>query len=378
MTGMQLVLAATLSGAFVAGLVLALPAALARPLAKHLGIAEGKATALAVVLQLLLVPLMLVSGLAIDHWGPQSVFVLGALLTAFGIASLELTRSYRQVLLAVLLVAVAAAGISTASVVLMPQALWPQREAASANVGYVFFTLGLLLAPGLTDRLQQRVGFRRTLQLLALLCFLPAIPAVLAPAADFGQAPPSAGHVLSDPRLWLAALIALLYQLLEGSLQAWAHTYLKELGYPQRSAALVWWSFWVVFLGSRVLAAVGVQAGFAPWLILLLALLSAVTLGNLVGAYQPASGGLGLMLVGLSFGPLFPTVVGIVLSLFPGEAGAAVGVVLASATVGSLLFPPCIDYFADRTSARLAMRIPMGVALAITAPALVLALIRGL
>jgi fucose permease len=377
MNDAQLLLGTTVGGAFVAGLILALPGSLTRPLAQHLGTSEGRAATLGAVLQLLLVPMMLVSGLLIDKWGPQVVLVLGTLLTACGIASLEFTRSYRHALLALLAVAVAGAGVSTASISLMPRAFFPDRTAASTNLGYVAFTLGVLLAPRLSGLLKSRLGFRRSLQMLALLCLLPAVPAVLTPAAAFavGRPPADPGNVLADPRLWLAALIALLYQPLEGSLSAWTATYLKELGYPERTAPVLWWAFWAVFLATRLLAASFVQAGFAPWLILLLALLAAVTLGNLVGAYRPTSGGLGLLLVGMCFGPLFPTLVGVVLQMFPHQPGLPVGVVLASAAAGSLLLPPFIDVYARRTSARLAMRIPMVVALALMAPALVLALI---
>src|SRR5208283_4760080 len=105
----------------------------------------------------------------------------------------------------------------------------------------VAFTLGFLLAPGLARLLQGQFGFRRSLQVLALICLLPALPAVLAPASAFAlpRAPAAVGNVLADPCLWLAALLALLYQPLEGSLSSWTPAYLKELGYPQSTAPVL-------------------------------------------------------------------------------------------------------------------------------------------
>jgi len=378
MTGEQLLVVTTVSGALVAGLTLGLSGCLTGPLARHLGTSEARARILGAIFQLLLVPMMLVSGLLIDKWGPQAVFVLGTLLTAIGIASLEFTRSTRAIVPVFLALAAAGAGVTTSSVVLMPAAFFPHREVAATNLGYVAFTLGFLLAPGLARLLESHFGFRRSLQVLALICLLPALPAVLAPASVFALPGPPAGggNVLADPRLWLAALLALLYQPLERSLSAWAPTYLKELGYPQPSP-LLWGSFWGVFLGARLLVVPFVQTGQAPWLLLLLALLAAITLGNLVGAYRPASGALGLLLVGLCFGPLFPTVVGLVLQMFPDQPGTGLGVILSSGAMGSLLFPPLIDIYARKASARMAMRIPLGFALAMMGPALVLALLRN-
>jgi len=377
MTGEQLLLVSTVAGAVVAGLLWAWSSSLSGLLARHLGTSEAKAKVLGAIFQLLLVPMMLVSGLLIDKWGPQAVLILGTLFTALALALFEFTRSSRRVPLAFLVLAIAVAGVSTASVVMMPLALYPRREAASTNLGFIAFTMGFLVAPGLTRLLQSQFGLRRSLQLLALICLVPALPAVLTPASAFTPPPPAAGagNLLADPRLWLAALIALLYQPLESSLSAWTPAYLKELGFPQPTAPILWWSFWGVFLGARLLTAAFVQHGNAPWFILLLALLAAITLGNLVGAYRPASGGLGLLLVGLSFGPLLPTVVGLVLAMFPDQPGPACGVMLASGALGSLLFPPVIDAYARRTSARVAMRIPLGLALVIMGPALVLALL---
>src|SRR5690349_24382992 len=102
MTGNHLLLTATIIAAFVAGLVLRLPSCLTECLAPHLGVAEARTRFLRIFFQLLLVPMMVGSGLLIDKWGAQTVLVIGALLTAIAIASIEFTRLYRHVLPAIL------------------------------------------------------------------------------------------------------------------------------------------------------------------------------------------------------------------------------------------------------------------------------------
>jgi fucose permease len=377
MTGDHMLLAATVIAAFVAGLVLRLPACLIEPLAQHLGVADARTRLLKVIFQFLLVPMMLGSGLLIDKWGSQAVLVVGALLTAMATAGIEFTRRYRHVLLVFLVLAAATAGLATASVVLIPAAFLPHRVVASANLGFVPLTLGFLLAPGVVRTLQGRYGFRRSLQILALVCLVPALPAVLAPSAafDIPAAPAVTGSALADSRLWLAALLALLYQPLEAALTTWTPAYLKELGHPQATAPVLWWSFWGAFLAARIVIALFIQSGFAPWFIPVLVLLVAITLGHLVGAYSPANGSLALVLLGLCLGPLLPTVVGLVLQKFPAERGAAVGVILASTTLGALLLCPIIDTYARGTSARVVMRIPLGIALAMMGAGLGLALV---
>jgi fucose permease len=116
----------------------------------------------------------------------------------------------------------------------------------------------------------------------------------------------------------------------------------------------------------------------APWLIVVLALLSAVTLGNLVGATYWRHGGLGLLLVGACFGPIFPTLVGLVLQTFPDAQGVAYGTMFAVGGTSGLMLPPLIGYYARRKTVREALRIPVVLALLLAAPALVLALVLRL
>jgi fucose permease len=238
----------------------------------------------------------------------------------------------------------------------------------------IAFTGGYLLAPGLVRLLQRRFGFRGSLQILAILCLLPVVPAILTESAAFPHPAAGTANVLADPLLGLTALLAFLYPPLEGSLRTWAPAYVSELFHPKAAPPIIWGAFWGVFLAARLLA-IFVPLKFAPWLLLGLALLAAITLGNEIGAYRPASGGLGLLLVGFALGPLLPTMIGLSLHLFPVQQGTALGVVLGSAALGSLIWPPLIQAFARRAKARRVMLVPLGFALAITLAALVLELV---
>jgi fucose permease len=380
MTAEQLLLAATVSAAFLAGLVLALPSCLTCPLAEHLAASDRRARLLGVIFQFLLVPMMVGSGLLVDKWGPQPVLVVGVLLSALAIAAIEFTRLYRHALPVVFVLAAAGAALTTSCVVLMPAAILPHRVVASTNLGFIALTLGFLLGPRLATLLRARFGFRRSLQMLALMCLIPALPAVLTPTEAFNLPAPRAGttDALADPRLWLAALLALLYQPLEGALTAWTPAYLKELGHPRATAPSLLWSFWGIFLAARLIAAMFVQPGFAPWFIPVLVLLAAITLGHLVSAYGPANAGAGLLLIGVCLGPLLPTIVGLVLQMFPGQWGTGVGVTLACTALGGLLLSPLIDSYARRNSARVAIRIPLGLTLMMMGAGLGLALVVSL
>jgi fucose permease len=180
--------------------------------------------------------------------------------------------------------------------------------------------------------------------------------------------------------LWLTGLVLLLYGPLEGSIGTWATTYLTELGYRERRAALLLSGFWLAFLAARLLAAVLQQKGVLHahsevWLILALSLVAAVALGNLAGTHRRGNAGFGLLLVGAAFGPIFPTLVGYLFNHFhPYDHGSAYGAMFAIGATGSLFLPPLIGAYARRTSVRTSLRIPTVVALLLAAVSLVLAL----
>lgn len=386
MIGFQTVTAVTIAGAFATGMGLALLGSVKLFLAKRLEIGEARVGGLLSALNLALIPMMLVSGLLIDGLGVKGVVLAGSLLTGGAVFGLALSRSYTGALGAILLAGTGIACLSSGSSVLMPKAFFPGNPSAAVNLGNVFFGLGALVTPLLADLIIRTLGYRRAMGLLAAACLLPALCAALTGRGAF-DVPGQQGDlwaVLRNPILWLAGLAFLLYGPLEGSLGTWATTYLTDLGIRERRAAWLLSGFWLTFLAARLVTALLQEHGLLPkdsepWLLVGLALASAVVLGNMAGTHQPGSGALGLLLVGVFFGPIFPTLVGILFKHFPPHAhGTAFGAMFAIGATGSLFLPPLIGAYARRTSVRRAMRIPVVVALALGAVTLFLGLARSL
>ena len=143
MIGFQSVTAATISGAFVFGLVLVLLESIQPLLAKRLNLAEGRVEWLLSAMNLTLIPMMFLSGLVIDKWDVEIVLIAGSLLTAGAVVSLAVSETTSRMLVSVLLLGAGGACLSTSSSVLMLGAFYPERAAASQNLGNVFFALGV-------------------------------------------------------------------------------------------------------------------------------------------------------------------------------------------------------------------------------------------
>jgi fucose permease len=386
MFGLELITVATISGALVFGLALALLGSLKLALAKRLALNEAGVGGLLSALNLALIPMMLISGLVIDAWGARWVLLLGSLTTTLGLFGLTAPPTYRRAQLAVLGVGLGAAAVSMASMVLMHNAFPTKTQAAALNFGCVFIALGALATPALTDVLLRALGFRRTVGLLAVLCLAPALFAALTPGDAFvivlrgepGQAPLDLVGLAYSPGLWLAAAVFFFYAPLEGTVGVWTTSYLMEKGEGEHAAAWMLSGFWASFLLSRLLIALwDPPAGWLPALLVAPPLLTAVALGNLSGTASVSSARLYLLALGFLLGPVFPTLVGTVFDAFKEEPGAAYGTMFAFGSLGSLALAPLIGARAHRRSVQAAFVIPMILALLMTAAALVFALRGG-
>jgi len=385
MTGFQSVTTVTISGAFIFGMLLVLLESFRTVLTKRLNLSETRVDWLLAALNLALIPMMLVSGILCDELGVKSVFWIGSLLTAVGVFALAMSGTALKALGGILLAGAGGACYSTGSSVLMSRAFFPENEPASQNLGHVFFGLGALVTPALIAALLRRLNYQRALGVVALLCLLPALLAAFTEQSGFSGASGSAdlGAILRNPILWLAGLAFLLYAPLEGSLGTWATQYLTDRGLRARAAAWLLSGFWLMFLVARLVTALvqehgtPPQSSAVPWFaafIVVLALAAAVFLGNMAGARTRFSGALGLLLVGAFFGPIFPTLVGILFMHFPHQRGTAFGAMFAIGAVGNLILPPLISAYARRNTIQRAMVIPMIIALLLALATLVFGL----
>lgn len=382
MSGIQMVTAATIGGALVFGMTLALLGRLKLALARRLQLDDAQIRRMLIALNVALIPLVLLSGVLLDIYGARPVLMAGSVALSVALVSLSLRPTYPHAFASVLLAGLGAAALSTASTVLMPRAFFaPAETSASINLGYVFVALGALLTPVLADILLAAFDLRRTLTVFALLALMPALLAVF-PRSELWQITDRPGDptaLLSEQASWLAALVCFFYAPLEASVSLWTLTLLGERGQNEREAGGLLSGFWAAFLGSRLLVALAQHTKVLPeawdrWLVVVPPLLAAVLIGNLAGASHRGRPVAGLIVLGLLLGPVLPTLVGMVFRhVAPAEQGLAYGVVFAAGSLGSLMLSPLV-VLRPRQSLQAALRVPIFLALLLTAVALVLGL----
>jgi fucose permease len=365
----------------VSGMGVALLGSVKLPLARRLQIDEARVGGLVSLFGFIMIPVILTAGFLTDQVGRQAVLLCGSALLAASLGLLALARSYSLALVAVVLLGGAWSLMINVGNVLTPVA-FPGSTAYATNLANVFFGLGAFLTPLAVAFMVHRASLPLALSILAGLAL---VPGALALGIDFAALIPSAaatapaatdagmGTLLADPILWLCGLALFGYGPLEASMGAWATTYLGERDVREATAAKLLSGFWLAFMVARLVTAFSLPVGREAVLVLVLALAS---VGVMAGVVFSRSRGLAVATVlgaGLVFGPIFPTIMAILLGHFAAAVhGRAVGMFFAIGGIGWTTIPILIGAYARRTSIQRGFSIAVASAVLLSLVALVL------
>jgi fucose permease len=361
------------------GMVVALLGTIKISLAQRLAIDEARVGGLVSIFGFVMIPAILTAGFLTDLVGPQVVLWGGSVLLAGSLLLLASAQSYPWALCAVLLLGAGWSLFINVANVLTPPA-FPGTTAFATNLGNVFFGLGAFLTPLLVSALVRQTSLAKALGLLGVLAL---IPGTLAVGVDFAALAPAAAadaglaSLLVDPVVLLCGFALFFYGPLEASLAAWTTTYLGERGVSEGRAATLLSAFWLAYMLSRLLTAFTLPAGWEAAFILALALISVVVLAAVVMSQSQQLAASLVLAAGLVFGPIFPTIVAVLLSHVPGALhGRAVGVLFAIGGIGWTIIPIFIGAYARRTSVQRGFSIAVGAAVGLSAIAAALVLFR--
>ncbi len=296
-----------------------------------------------------------------DRFGRRVVLIVSA--AAFGSATFAMSLSTH---LPLMLVAASVLGFgyggSTLSVNVLASELTPHRRAATLNLVNVFYAIGAIAGPLFAGRALAWWGTARpalwagaALMLVVAPGALAALPALhaAAPAKDAPSSSASpalasvtltgrfASSVLPAPFMWTAGLLILLYVGSEASVGGWTPVYLvRSVDIDSSRAATITSMFWLSLCVGRLLGTVG---GFhlAAERLLLISIVGAVTgaLLLLLGHGWLWLTVLALILLGLAYGPIYPTMAAIVTARAPHLAGTAMSRMGVLASIGGMGLP---------------------------------------
>jgi fucose permease len=317
-----------------------------------------------------------VAGPISDRIGERPPLLVGLTLAALGVTGMVSSRSLLA-LLPCAFVTGLGYGFITVCTNLLVARVFVQRSVAALNLANVFYGVGAVIGPALAGLSTGRLDTGLPALLLGVALLVVMVPAVYfspaggrrprqaasaqAPAVESFSGPTRAPRripaLYRSPLLWTLSVVLALYVGLEAALGGWTTTYLQATaGMRLESAALVVSAYWLALtLGRVVNSWLGTRLTADQ--VLLLSLGGAMAGGCILAL---GTGSLvltvaGVLVVGFSFGAVFPTGLAIVTGTFAPDAGKAASVAQATGSVGGMTIPWLIGLILVRTGPRASM-----------------------
>jgi MFS transporter, FHS family, L-fucose permease len=292
-----------------------------------------------------------------DRIGMRNLLMVGAGLMAVGILGISVSPS-----LAVLLVCGYVAGVGQGSLdistnVLVSSVYNEKRAVSAVNFLHFAFGAGAVVSPILASLAQSRWGTTLPSLWIGVALGVLTVPLALlfalnppAPKAAAGETKGSA--IYGRMELWVLGFILFMYVGAEMGFGSWSTLYLgKTTPLASGTIALLVSGYWLALTAGRLFGTVfGARLGSR--LLLTIALVGS-TLGGILLLFSAGNVTLSIaaiVVLGVSYGPVFPTTVVIATELFRGSSSRAVSTVVSLSSLGGMLLPPLQGLLLARVS----------------------------
>jgi fucose permease len=351
---------------FGLGIAFSIIGALKLELVRVLKIDNAQFGKLISVLMFSCIFVVLAFGPLVDMFGYKPIAIMGFVIGFISIFLLISSRSYAMAVVSCILLGVGAMCLNLGNT-LIPMVLFPGNTTAASNFGNVFFGLGAFLTPFIVAMLLKRLGYKVTGTIIAFILLIPVIVAAMAtyPAIEktgitFAEAFATAFGLLANPVVIVSALALFCYIGLEVSMGGWITTYLTSLGFEDRPAGIVLSIFWIAFMVARLITSTLITPAIGITIISVLAIVATITIGLMVWAKSKQAAAFFVVLTGLAFGPIFPTIIGVTFSkIEPSLYGSTFGIIFAIGLLGGTTIPAAIGIYSKGLTIQKSLMIAM-------------------
>jgi MFS transporter, FHS family, glucose/mannose:H+ symporter len=300
-------------------------------------------------------------GPLIDHLGNKANLLGSSLIVALAMVLFASAHSFTTASVAAILLGLGGGGLNTSTNVLVSDVYAAQRGPMLNLLG-IFFGVGALSIPLVAASIEGRLTIPQLFVFCAILATVCALwyAVISFPSARTKQAFcwRELFEVVRYSGVLLLAFILFLESGNEACIAGWTSTYVNVAGYSPRVATLVLAAYWAALMVSRMLAAKVLGRITKAQLILSSAVLALGGCAILLSARSLPLLFAGTALIGLSYGPIFPTTLAIAGDRYSERAGTVFGLLFSIALLGGMMFPWAVGQVSERVSLRVGMIVP--------------------
>lgn len=349
---------------FTFGMVTVFPGSIKLRLVERVGMDDAQMGKSIMVWQATTLIFTIVVGPLLDRLGHKPILITGFLLVGLAMCLFAIAKHSAGVFFASALLGLGGSCINSGGNTLLP-ALNTANPAAASNLGNVFFGLGAFVVPFVISFLFARFRYTVSIAFFGFVSFAATVPALFAhyPPVSESYDWSSALSLVYNPTALIAGLILFCYIGLEVSSASWSTTYLKNIGFPERKASILFSLFWVAMIVGRLIASQTVTTSIGKATIGGAALAAAVGLFILTITKSRLVAGVIIVLTGLCYAPIFPTTVGVTFSRFsPSLYGSVYAIMVAIGLLGPSIVPAWIGYYSKTRSIQAGYRLMVALA----------------
>jgi fucose permease len=320
-----------------------------------LNIDAGRFGSLVMALFLTCCIVQFIIGPLVDKFGYKPIAILGFVVTSGSMFLLAFAPSYDLVRLACILLGIGAMSLNTVGNTLIPVVLFRGTDPARAsNLGNAFFGLGYVLTPLLFVLFLKtmKLSYSASVSIIGglVIIFLIFALATTFPKVATGYKFSMAFKLLGKGAVIIAALALVCYMSLEITMATWVKPLMAEiLGGSEvagaaAKAGLALSLFGVAMMAGRFLASTMKNlTAMGAKVISVMSLISVVAIVGMIVTKSPALALAAILLAGLAFAPIFPTIVGVTFAKFePSLYGSIFGIIFAIGLLGATFVPKFI------------------------------------
>jgi len=303
----------------------------------------------------------LIVGPLIDCVGNKANLFISSALVSAAMVWFALAHSFASAAMAAVVLGLGGGGLNTCTNALVSDVYGDERGPMLNLLG-IFFGIGAISVPLLAATIE---GHFTISQLFLFCAVLAAICAVGYALLSFPSPRTRQSFSLREivgvakyEGVLLLGFILFLESGNEACIGGWTSTFVNTMGYSSRTATLVLASYWAALMVSRMLAARALQGIGKAQLVLIIVLISILGCAFLLATRSLILLFAGTALIGLSFGPIFPTTLAIAGDRYSERAGTVFGLLFSIALLGGMLFPWIVGHVSQRFSMRAGMIVP--------------------
>jgi fucose permease len=334
-----------------------------------LAIDEAQFGSLVMALFLTCCLVQLIIGPLVDKLGYKPIAIMGFLVTSASLFLLAYASSYSLALLACILLGIGAMACNTVGNTLIPVILFEGKDPARAsNLGNAFFGLGYVLTPWLLTLFLKLLGLSYVASVsiigVVVLLFLLFSLTPRYPQIPTGYQFSSAVKLLGNGAVIIAALSLFCYVSLEISMGTWIRQLMTQMYAGEADAST--YAGWVLgffgvamMVGRFLTSTVKNLTAMGARVITAMSFLSIVAIVLMIVTKSPGLAIAAIILTGLAFAPIFPTIVGVTFAKFePRLYGSIFGIIFAIGLLGGTFVPKWIGNLSVGSTVQQSLVIP--------------------